>query len=134
LNIPAIQIASNPEEIERITSWLRDILNVSGLTELKQYQFRYAVVEAVNNCIQHAYGFRRDQIIVLSCNLDKADEITVTIKDQGKAFKAELTRPDNDLMAESGRGINIISSWTNKVSYARNGSWNITRLHKNILS
>jgi anti-sigma regulatory factor (Ser/Thr protein kinase) len=128
-----MQISSNPEEVEKITNWLTKALFRSGLSDINQYQFRYAVVEAVNNCIQHAYNFRREQIIVLSCNIDKAEIITVTIKDKGKVIHPDLSQHSSDLMAEHGRGLNIITSWTSKVSYERNGIWNITRLHKNIL-
>ena len=47
---------SNPEEVPQLQQQVMDLCMDAGFDELSAFQLTIAVVEAVNNCIKHAYA------------------------------------------------------------------------------
>lgn len=83
-----------------------------------------AVTEAVNNAIQHGNheDVKKEVIVSVKQNLD---ELCFTIKDKGDGFAfdnlPDPTAPEN-IEKESGRGIFLMKSLADKVSFEDNGS------------
>ncbi len=92
------------------------------------------VSEAVTNCIEHAYANQPGQPVSLT--LSKIDgKIEIVIRDQGQPVPDSLIEsaatsfddPDDDpmLIAESGRGLMLIKTLMQQVSFKREDNWNV---------
>jgi anti-sigma regulatory factor (Ser/Thr protein kinase) len=91
------------------------------------YSMELCVVEAVNNCIEHAYQNRGNREIEVVFEL-VPDRLVVRVCDRGRMmdkdiFAQKSTSPldvnDNDLknLNEQGRGLAIIKQIMDQVSY-----------------
>lgn len=125
-----LDLLSNPEQVTSIPGWLNTILQKnSPLCEKQIVEIRYAVVEAVNNSIEHAYDQQVDRPITLTCDI-KLDRVNITIRDQGRPNPAAFTVAGNSATAESGRGLVIIEAMIDAIYRERVSGWNVTRLVK----
>lgn len=125
-----LDLLSNPEQVTSIPGWLNSILQKnSPLCEIQIVEIRYAVVEAVNNSIEHAYEKQVDRPITLSCDIEP-DRIHITIRDNGRPIPSAFPVTGNSPTAESGRGLVIIEAMTDAIHRERVAGWNVTRLVK----
>lgn len=84
-----------------------------------------ALVEAVNNAIFHAHKKNEENWIDISIRLD-GTKVIIKVKDTGPGFDiGELSDPPVD--STHGRGLLIISSVMNEVSYVR-GKKNVLKM------
>lgn len=98
---------------------LTALAQAAGLDELSAMGLRFALVEAVNNIIEHAYANERGKPIDLSGTQDVLN-LTFVLRDSGLPMPLPL--PDGspaDPMSESGRGWQIIRAAFPEVCYAR---------------
>ena len=128
-----IVFASDPSEVGRLHERLTVLAVGSGLDEMAGFQLTCAVVEAVNNCIAHAYRGEGGQPITLRW-IPGAESVAVEIRDRGIPMPVPLpgaaTAPQPS--AESGRGWLIIRQWTDQVDYAREGDENVLTLTRTL--
>ena len=85
---------------------------------------RLALEEAMVNAIKHGNRMEPDKQVFIACELT-AEEITVVIEDQGEGFKPEdVPDPTDDENLENpgGRGIMLIRSFMNGVTYNDRGN------------
>ncbi len=119
----SLSFTSDPEDIEQLLDKLENILDISCLDEMSAFHLRCAVVEVVNNCIQHAYQNEARHPIEITYLID-IDRVRVGISDRGPAFlgPAEVleTRPAD----QSGRGFEIINAWVSSLHFERKNNWN----------
>jgi len=104
-------------------------------------QVELAVVESVNNCIEHAYsykkGFSVDLEIDVSCS-----QLIIAIRDQGIPMTPDVVRelidpnvhmqvPGNDIeqLPESGWGMQLVKTTCDSISYNRQCSSNTILLY-----
>lgn len=126
-----INMLSNPAEVSDVIDWLEKVMEDSPLKEAHRLQFRYAVVEAINNCIEHAYRFQPDRPIALACEIN-THSVSVTIRDQGNPYKPLDDMTETHLLTdESGRGLGIINAWVSTFQRIRFERCNITHLIRN---
>ena len=124
---------SNPAEVPHLQARLSTLCGEAGLDDLAGFQLTCAVVEAVNNCIEHTFRGETGHQITLRW-IRQQDSVIVEIRDQGEPMPAlpaespELPEPD----AESGRGWHIIYQWTDRVTYARQGNENVLTLTRRL--
>ncbi|MBW2194829.1 MAG: ATP-binding protein [Deltaproteobacteria bacterium] len=112
-------------------------------SEVEAYQVELCVVEAVNNCIEHAYGSQRGHQVEVVFALEN-DKLVVDVCDTGKSMdekaieKADVAQlnidPDNfHTMAEQGRGLPIMKQIMDTITYNTNDDGkNCLTLIKNI--
>lgn len=122
----SLDLTSNPREIELVLERLDEILEKTGLEELAAFRFRCAVVEIVNNCIQHAYRGEPGNPIKINFHL-QAERLALVVQDRGPKFTGPAKSSQSDPLAESGRGIEIIKAGVNKIEYSRKNGWNYCR-------
>ena len=85
---------------------------------------RLAMEEALVNAIKHGNRMEADKKVFIACELT-TDEITIVVEDQGEGFKLEEVpdpTEDDNLEKPGGRGIMLIRSFMNGVSYNERGN------------
>lgn len=109
----------------------------AGLDELHASQIELAVVEAVNNAIEHAYcgvPGRRVEVTVRVAGR----HLTLEVADTGRsmAWEAECAAAEArnlaDPLADGGRGLMIIRELLDEVGYRSAGGRNVLSLTKRI--
>jgi sigma-B regulation protein RsbU (phosphoserine phosphatase) len=124
-----LEIESDPMAVPELQTRLMTLCAEAGFVDLDAFQLTCAIVEAVNNCIEHAYGGRPGQPISL-CWRAAHDGVTVEIRDRGAPLTSVVpeTTEATDTDALSGRGWHIIRQWTDGASYRREGDENLLTL------
>lgn len=126
-------LLSNPEEAVELQQKLMELCTDSGFDALGAFQFTSAVIEAVNNCIKHAYAGEEGQPITLNWHRHH-DSVAIELRDGGKPLPLRLLESPvlAETDAESGRGWHIIHAWSDHVSYAREGEENVLTLTRRL--
>jgi len=127
--VTRMSLSSDPAEVAALQERLTNLGTAAGLDEMANFKLTCAVIEALNNCVEHAYAGQPGHPIDLVWNLE-ADQIVVEIRDQGRSMPdpSQEPSPMPGADAESGRGWHIMCQWTDAVSYAREGHGNLLRL------
>ncbi len=104
------------------------------LSEQSAYEMEMAVVEAVNNSIEHACHNCAGHPITICMHLTE-DRITFVIADDGDIVMSLAATPTlDDSVAipprERGRGVQIIRALMDEVAYRHDGASNILTMVK----
>jgi serine/threonine-protein kinase RsbW len=120
---------SDPREVPGLQTRLLALCAEAGLDKLGAFQLTGAIVEAVNNCIEHAYAGEPGHRISLRWLVDPK-HIVIEIRDNGRAMHAGAAQlgAAADLGAVSGRGWHIIRQWTDSAVYERDRNGNLLTL------
>lgn len=113
---------------ERILTQLRN----AGSTSRDEFCVRLALEEALTNAMKHGNKFSPDKRVFVKSTL-KGSVLTIEIEDQGDGFQpADLPDPtaDENLGRTSGRGVLLIKSFMENVSY--NDKGNILKMSKTL--
>lgn len=128
-------IDSGLEHVFLIGVAVRGIAVDAGFDELRASQVELAVVEGVNNAIEHAYrgmSGRRVEVVVRV----SARRLTIEIVDTGTAMAwdvecaAAAARIAADPLADGGRGLLIMRELMDEVGYQSAGGRNVLSLTK----
>lgn len=116
----SLTIPSRLKELRKIERLSGEIAQKMALSEDQQDNLSIAVTEAVGNAIVH--GNKKDprKKVHILFRLEK-NRVRVTVKDEGQGFNPdELSDPldPKNLMKESGRGIFILKTLTDEVSFS----------------
>jgi serine/threonine-protein kinase RsbW len=124
-----LRLNSDPAEVAELQPSLLDLCVQAGLDAMVAFKLTTAIVEALNNCIEHAYGGKPGQPIDLEWTRS-AEAVAVAIYDEGQPLPARAMDPATPASAdaESGRGWQIIHEWTHAVSYQRTNKRNVLTL------
>jgi anti-sigma regulatory factor (Ser/Thr protein kinase) len=125
----SLSLSSDPVDVERLLTSLESILGASCLDTMTAFHLRCAVVEVVNNCIQHAYSNQPGQPIEISYDLG-VDRVQIAVADRGPEFLGSTEASAAEIMSESGRGLQIINAWVSTLRFERNDGWNVCRLEQ----
>jgi len=104
-------------------------------------QVELAVVESVNNCIEHAYGYKKGFTVDLEIDVS-CSQLMIAIRDQGIPMTPEVIRelidpdvhmqvpgPDTEQLPESGWGMQLVKTACDSISYDRQYSSNTIMLY-----
>jgi serine/threonine-protein kinase RsbW len=113
------EIKSDPFSLPELDSFILQIANEIGLSEEKINYLSLSFSEAVSNSIVHGNKNDITKKIQIHVKID-TDTITIIIKDEGKGFDLKSvpdpTKPEN-ILKDSGRGIHIMKSFLENLSY-----------------
>lgn len=138
MNIVSLTIDSCPTHVPLVGVCAKemavDYFSVDHLSEIEQ-----ALVELVNNCIEHAYSGQNGCQITVQYMLEN-DRLVIKVTDQGKQFDPKRLENldadfdydplDIDNLPEGGFGLKIIKSCMDEVLYNRingNNQWSLTK-------
>ncbi len=133
-------IGSDLENVDLIGMTTEKICSLTPFTESEIYQIELCVVEAVNNSIEHAYNKQSGhevEVVITICQ----DKIILNICDTGKNMdpnlleKIDTSFSDIDLddiesIPEEGRGLPLMKSIMDSMSYKHESGKNCLRLTK----
>lgn len=134
-----LSIESSLRNVSLIGVAVNKICSKIKLDNRTCYQIELCVVEAVNNCIMHAYQNNAGRYVKIVIELEK-ENISFKICDTGnlmttfKDMKSELSfdRNESCSLPESGMGVFIINQIMDKVSYKCVNGINILTMTKHI--
>lgn len=115
-----VTISSKLKELNRIEKLTEKIAKKLDFSEDQQDNLAIAVTEAVGNAIVHGNKKDPDKKVYITFQLEE-DRVEVSVRDEGEGFDPnELTNPLDPqyLMKESGRGIFILKSLMDDVSFS----------------
>lgn len=84
-----------------------------------------ALREALNNAVIHGNAMDPHKLVQVHCCCERGAGISLTVKDQGKGFDATAVADPlvpEGLKSEHGRGIYLIKSAMDEVSFKRGGT------------
>lgn len=117
-------IDSKHSELQRVEKFIKDVFSYYNFNEDCFNKVFLCISEATVNSIIH--GNKEDHRKKVELNVDcKKHLISVTITDEGDGFDINAvpnpTKKEN-LLKESGRGIHIIKTIANKLTFNKKGN------------
>ena len=115
-----LTIPSRLQELKRIEHLSKEVAGKMGLSEDQHDNLSIAITEAVGNAIVH--GNKKDPTKEVRIHIKvRKDRVHISVRDQGKGFNPDkLSDPldPQNLMKESGRGIFILKTLMDEVSFS----------------
>jgi serine/threonine-protein kinase RsbW len=129
-----LSIESDFENVFLIGLAVNKIASSIALSEQSAFEMEVAVVEAVNNSVEHAHHHQREKPVTVLVQL-LTDRIDFTVIDRGapidfEAAMALSTVIEDAAEVERGRGLQIMHALMDEVKYERKGETNHIRLVK----
>ena len=114
----------------------------AAFSETDAFNIELCVIEAVTNCIKHAYGENTGEEVIVTFTLSDSEAV-FEICDKGKPMdperlkKADLAKPncgtlDVETPAECGRGLGIMKEIMDHVDYRSENGTNCLILKKRL--
>ena len=123
-----LSIHSNTGAPAIAADWVKERCSHAGLVGTPAFQVMTCVVEAVNNCVEHAY---RDTPGEIGIRLFRnARWLVVQVIDRGPPVVQEEAPTEPDPMQINGRGWFIMQQWMDVARYRRRNLRNIVTLVK----
>jgi serine/threonine-protein kinase RsbW len=110
----------------------RALDNYGGDREALAYHLNLVLTEAMVNAIEHSSPNDTDNTVRV-CIFIEQDDLCVRVYDQGQGFDIDLVpSPDIDELSERGRGIFLIRTLMDDVSYRKTEAGNVLEMHKRL--
>ena len=137
-----LAIDSDLEQVSLVGMAINKMCSLIPFLDTQSDQIELCVVEAVNNCIEHAYGNEKGHQVEITFTLDP-DRLVIDVCDTGKPMERELMEPRNisalqidpgdlESIAEEGRGLSIMNEIMDDMTYRTTSKKNCLTLLKNI--
>jgi serine/threonine-protein kinase RsbW len=136
-------IDSNTEDVQMVSNVINRLCTLGPLTDVEIFQIELAVVESVNNVIQHAYNNERGHEVEIIFTL-YANRVTLDVCDVGRTMdpkcmiqvdKSPLEFDPTELnrLPEGGLGLAIIREVMDDVTYSSRHDKNTLTLTKRFI-
>ena len=123
-----LYIHSTAEAPAIAADWVKERCSHAGLEDTPAFQVMTCVVEAVNNCVEHAY---RDEPGDIGIRLySNTRWLVVQVQDRGQPLQQQTQQADPDPLQIDGRGWFIMQQWMDIARYRRHKLRNIVTLVK----
>lgn len=125
------------EELDNVLNFVNADLEENGCNPKFQMQIAVAVEELFVNVAHYAYEAGSDGPCEVVTNLDDEGYFSIKMKDLGQPFDPLAKEdPDVTLSAQEreigGLGIFMVKKFMDKVSYEREGNYNVMTIAKKI--
>lgn len=134
----SMSIAAQLENVALVSVAVKAIMEHSGLPGQDADSFELALVEAMNNVIEHGYAYDAAQQLRVDLSIG-ADEFVCDIVDHGHRLPEAIIRtlrdraaclPSPQALAESGYGLALMSAYADDLIYRNTDGANMLRLVK----
>ena len=123
-----LYIHSTAEAPAIAADWVKERCSRAGLEDTPAFQVMTCVVEAVNNCVEHAY---RDAPGDIGIRLySNTRWLVVQVQDRGQPLQQQTQQADPDPLQIDGRGWFIMQQWMDIARYRRGKLRNVVTLVK----
>ena len=110
----------------------KELDKFSGDRETLSYHLNMVLTEAMANAIKYAYAGDPETMVHICISIS-ADEILIKVFDNGQGFDINtIPAPNFERLEDRGRGIFIIKSLMDKVSYRKLGKGNVLEMAKKL--
>ena len=119
-----LKIKSDTSELKKVEVFLKETFTYYQLAENEFNRVLLCVSEAVINSIEHGNKFDNNKTVSLEVVGDN-NELNVIVRDEGEGYDiTKLANPTlkHNIKKESGRGIHIIKSYSDKIEVNKNES------------
>jgi serine/threonine-protein kinase RsbW len=134
-----LTIESRFENVPLVGISINRICREAGLSEQGAFEVELCVIEAVNNVIRHAYREKPGKEVEIYLELTP-HTINVKVADAGRPLPTKMFPPRHPeidqgvgQLSDSGRGLFIIHSLMDQVTYATVGGRNIMSLTRDLV-
>lgn len=133
-----LTINSDLEQVELIGNCINKLCDLVNYDDLQSYDIELCCVEAVNNCIKHAYNNIPDNLVQVIFTIYESF-LEIQVIDNGKTadnlnfnnhFEMDIEKLDG--LPEGGMGLFLINQIMNNVSYIKEKDKNILLMTKDI--
>jgi len=133
--IKKLKISSDLENLRIVEKEIDDITVSANISHTHYGGILVAVLEAVNNAIEHGNKFSSEKFVNISLKFAK-DKFSVVVKDEGLGFSPENvpdpTLPEN-IEKIRGRGIFLMMKLADEIKFNKKGN-SVTLVFNNIVS
>lgn len=129
-----LRLSAKMEHLDAFQAFIRQFADDCHLAAFKTRQLDVAMEEILVNIIRYAYPERQGDIEI-TCDTNAANDLVITIQDNGIVFNA-LERAEPDTTASvmdrpiGGLGILLVKKMMDDVRYERVGERNVITLIK----
>jgi serine/threonine-protein kinase RsbW len=119
-----VELPSLPTAVEELSKKIVSELTEKNFGDSEVFAVRLALEEAFINAIEHGNQFDCDKNVEIKYVLDD-QKIEISIKDQGPGFNRGCVpdpRKDENLFKTSGRGLLLIETYMDEISYNKKGN------------
>lgn len=110
----------------------KELVRFSGDRETLAYHLNLVLTEAMVNAIKHAGSDDPDNMVHIIINICE-NELTIKVFDSGQGFDINIIPPPNfEELEDRGRGIFMIKSLMDSVSYRKMCDGNILEMKKKL--
>lgn len=130
-----ISIKSELEHVALVGAAINKVCTVLPLSQVDAFQTELCIVEAVNNCIKHAYDNKSEHEVEVSVNV-YLDRVIFEVRDTGKLMpergepSLDFDPANLDQLPEGGMGLFIMNEIMDKVEHLHDEGTNIVRMIK----
>jgi serine/threonine-protein kinase RsbW len=111
----------------------REIERYSGDKETLAYHLNLVLTEAMVNAIKHSGPKEPEKLVRIVITIS-VDDLTIKVYDDGQGFDInDIPPPNFEELEDRGRGIFLIRSLMDTVSYRRNCRENILEMKKKLV-
>lgn len=125
-----LSLQSSSEAPTIAGDWVKTHCRHAGLAQTPTFQVMTCVVEAVNNCVEHAYQSTPGEICIRLFH--NARWLVVQVRDRGASAEHKPTQAEPDPLQIDGRGWYIMKRWMDVAHYRRRRALNIVTLAKRL--
>jgi serine/threonine-protein kinase RsbW len=117
-----------PSEVKAISPLLDRLVRLieeSRCVAGEELAVELALREALNNAVLHGNRLDPSKLVQVFCRCERGKELSVLVKDEGNGFDAnEIPDPSSDenLKRDHGRGIFLMRSQMDEISFACGGT------------
>ena len=135
-SVPFVELRQSlPSEVTAISPFtdqlMRFILNLRS-ADGSESDIEMALYEALSNAVIHGNGEHSCERVYVTCRCYMDGEVSITVRDEGKGFdSSRVLDPtvQENLLFTHGRGIYLMKTLMDEVSFEENGS--VVRMRKN---
>jgi serine/threonine-protein kinase RsbW len=120
--------------IDRLMKFIKFFMGRSGTADEAEDDIESAIYEALSIAVVHGNHENPEKQVHVTCRCSLDGEVLITVQDEGEGFNGEAPDPRSPerRLLTHGRGLHIMKTLMDEVSFEENGT--VVRLRKRVNS